>query len=90
MPNITVYYSSATSDLTVKKHQSSLKNLLDGKKKKYSEVDLAQMQKGPRDEVYAKAGTRVIPLVFVDDKYVGGFEELQQSEEEEKLDSILG
>jgi len=90
MSNITVYYSSATSDLTVKKHQTSLKNLLDSKKeKKYTEVDLAQLQKGPRDEVYAKAGSKAIPLVFVNDKYVGTYEDIQTLEEDEKLDSVL-
>lgn len=60
MTKIVFYYSSATSDLGVKKHQTGLKNLLDGKKVHYEEVDLAQMQKEPRDAVYAKAGTRVI------------------------------
>jgi len=89
MSKCVVYYSSATSDLTVKKHQTSLKNLLDNKKTQYEERDLAQMDKTTRDQVYANAGSKVIPLVFVNDKYVGDYEALQGLEEDEKLDEVL-
>ncbi len=68
---IKVYYSSATSDLAVKKNQQSLRFLLDKKKAKFEEIDLAQMQKPERDALYEKAGSRVIPLVFVNGTYVG-------------------
>jgi glutaredoxin len=71
MGKVTVYYSSATSDLGVKKNQQSLKFLLEKKKAHFEEVDLAQMDKEKRDAIYASAGVRTIPLVFVNDKFVG-------------------
>jgi len=89
MGKIVVYYSSATSDLGVKKNQQSLDFLLEEKKITYEKVDLAQMEKPDRDALYAKAGTHVIPMVFKDDKYVGDYNQLQQLEEDELLDRTL-
>jgi len=89
MGKITVYYSSATADLGVKKNQQSLKFLLDEKKISYEEEDMAQMDKAKRDEIYNLAATKTIPFVFNDGKFIGTYETLQDYEEDEKLDSLL-
>jgi len=87
---VVLYYSSATSSLSVKKDTQSLKFLLEKKKAHYEEVDLAQMQKEERDKIYHSANSNTIPLLFVDGNYVGDYETLQNLEEEEKLAGILG
>lgn len=71
MANVVLYYSSATSDLAIKKHQQSLKFLLEKKKVHFTEVDMAQSTKEARDKVYDNAKTRKLPLLFVGDKFVG-------------------
>eukprot|EP00027_Filamoeba_sp_ATCC50430_P002677 CAMPEP_0168541516 /NCGR_PEP_ID=MMETSP0413-20121227/860_1 /TAXON_ID=136452 /ORGANISM="Filamoeba nolandi, Strain NC-AS-23-1" /LENGTH=94 /DNA_ID=CAMNT_0008571339 /DNA_START=42 /DNA_END=326 /DNA_ORIENTATION=- len=87
--NIKVYYSSATSDLGVKKNQAALKNLLDSRKYKYTEVDMAQMEKDHRDPIYNAAGTRALPLVFQNDNFVGTYETLADINEDGKLHTVL-
>ncbi len=78
-------------------------DLLEKKKTKYDAVDMAQLEKGPRDEVYAKAGKRTLPLLFISGKFIGvlflggwfffdviqDYEEVQTMEEEERLDAVL-
>jgi glutaredoxin-related protein len=34
---------------------------------------MAAMNKADRDKVYERAGTRVLPLVFVDEEFIGGY-----------------
>ncbi|MER5888100.1 glutaredoxin [Streptomyces sp. NPDC001941] len=89
MSSIVVYSSSATSSLKIKKDIEGTKRLLDSKQLAYEERDMAQLDKADRDQVYEVAGTRTIPLVFVDGRYVGDYDELQYREETETLDAIL-
>ena len=39
--------------------------------------------------MFEKAGTRALPIVYVDDKYVGDNDVIQGLEENGKLDAIL-
>jgi len=89
MTKITIYTSSATSDLTVKKNQQSARDLLDKKKVQYEEKDLATIEKAERDKVYADAGTKKIPLIFVNGNYLGDYEKIQDMEEDQQLDKAL-
>jgi len=89
MTKITIYTSSATSDLTVKKNQQSARDLLDKKKVQYEEKDLATIEKAERDKVYADAATKKIPLIFVNGKYLGDYETIQDMEEDQQLDKAL-
>lgn len=73
MAKVILYYSSATSDLAIKKNQQSLKFLLEKKKVEFTETDMASSTKEARDAVYAKANSRKLPLLFVGDKFVGVF-----------------
>jgi len=87
---IVLYFSSATSQLIVKKATQSFKFLLDKKKVQYEEVDLSQMPKDERDAVYLAANTRTIPMLFVDGKYIGDYETCQYLEEDEsKKESLV-
>lgn len=47
------------------------------------------MEKDDRDAVFKKAGTRNLPIVFIDDKYVGDFDTVATLEENGKLNSLL-
>jgi hypothetical protein len=71
MPKIEVYYSSATGDRIVKSNQTSLRYLLEGKKLEFKAHDMAQLEKEERDKIYDTAAIRELPLLFVDDKFIG-------------------
>jgi hypothetical protein len=47
------------------------------------------MDKPDREAVFRKAGTKALPIVFIDDKYAGDFDRLQELEEVGKLDELL-
>jgi len=47
------------------------------------------MFKADRDAVFKKAGTKSLPIVFIDDKYVGDFDTANQLEEDGKLNALL-
>jgi len=66
-----------------------LKFLLEKKKVAFQEVDLAVMPKDQRDALYTTANARTIPMLFVNNKYIGDYEEVQALEEEERLDQVL-
>eukprot|EP01099_Mayorella_cantabrigiensis_P007619 TRINITY_DN681_c0_g2_i1.p1 TRINITY_DN681_c0_g2~~TRINITY_DN681_c0_g2_i1.p1 ORF type:complete len:109 (-),score=47.11 TRINITY_DN681_c0_g2_i1:102-380(-) len=87
---VQIYYSSATSTLKVKKEFQSMQFLLQKKKAQFEEVDMAQMGKEDRDRIYETAKTRTLPLLFVDDQFVGDYETVEGLEEEEKLNPVLG
>ena len=47
------------------------------------------MEREDREAVFKKAGTRQLPIVFVDDKYVGDYDTVQSLEETGKLNDLL-
>lgn len=66
------------------------KRLLDDKGVTYTEYDIS-MDGAKRDEMRArKPDARTVPQIFVDDKAVGGSDDLAALEREGKLDSLLG
>jgi len=91
---IRVFYSTTSSNEKSKRDRFSLEALLQAKKvhlrpdfEPWHAVDICE--KEDRDAIFRKAGTRNLPIVFVDDKYVGDFDALQALEEQGKLDSLL-
>jgi glutaredoxin len=86
---VQIYSSSATSSLKIKKDTQSLKFLLEKKHVAYDELDMAQMDKDARDKVYGAANTRNLPLLFVDDAFIGDYDEVQYKEECEVLDKDI-
>lgn len=67
---VVLYASSATGMLTTKKYITQIQNLLQAKGVKYTEIDCA-VELDKRDAMAAISGTKVLPQVFVDGKYVG-------------------
>jgi len=47
------------------------------------------LEKEDRDAVFAKAGTRQLPIVFVDDKYMGDYDAMVRLNEAGQLDKVL-
>jgi len=47
------------------------------------------MDKKDRDAVFKKAGTNKIPIVYIDDEYVGDFQTLFELDKTGKLDKLL-
>jgi len=91
---IRVYFSTTSSSTKSKKDRFSLERLLQAKKvhlredfEPWEAVDL--MTTEDRNLVFKKAGTRDLPIVFVDDQYIGDYDKLQELEEEGNLDDYL-
>jgi len=47
------------------------------------------MDKKDRDAVFKKAGTNQLPIIYIDDEYVGDYKKLLELEESGKLDKFL-
>jgi len=47
------------------------------------------MEPKDRDAVFKKAGTKDLPIVYIDDKFIGGFLRLQELEKSGELDRLL-
>jgi filamin len=91
---IRVFYSTTSSTEKGRRDVFDLQRLLEAKKvhlrpdfEPWIAVDI--MEKVDRDAVFKKAGTRALPIVFIDDKYVGDFDTVSQLEENGKLNALL-
>jgi len=91
---IRVFYSTTSSSDKGRSDVINLQRLLEAKKihlrpdfEPWIAVDI--MEKPDREAVFTKAGTRALPIVFVDDKYVGDFDTVQGLEEVGKLDPLI-
>ncbi|KAK3266388.1 hypothetical protein CYMTET_24994 [Cymbomonas tetramitiformis] len=91
---IRVFFSTTHSSEVARATVTDLSTLLEAKKvhlrkdfEPWHPVDL--MAKDDRDAVFRKAGTRNLPIVFVDDKYIGDYDTLRVLEEQGKLDGLL-
>jgi glutaredoxin 3 len=65
------------------------KTMLTQKGVPYTEINL---QTKPQElaDLKAKTGLRTVPQIFINDKLVGGFSDLQKLDQEGKLDTMLG
>jgi len=91
---IRVFYSTTSSSEKGRSDVRDLQSLLEKKKvhlrpdfEPWIPVDV--MFKADRDAVFKKAGTRSLPIVFIDDKYVGDYDTVNQLEEDGKLNALL-
>ena len=66
------------------------KRLLDGKGVQYTEYDITAG--GPKREemMQRKPDARTVPQVFIDDKAIGGSDDLAALDRAGKLDALLG
>jgi len=91
---IRVFYSTTSSSEKGRHDVIHLQRLLEAKKvhlrpdfEPWIPVDV--MEREDREAVFKKAGTRALPIVFVDDKYVGDYDQVQNLEEVGKLNELL-
>ena len=65
------------------------KRLLTRNNATFTEIDIASKE-GLMEEMIQKAnGKRTIPQIFIDDKHIGGYQELRALEKENKLQDLL-
>jgi len=91
---IVVFYSTTSSTNKGKSDVVNLQKLLERKKihlrpdfQPWIPVDV--MDKGDREAIFRLAGTRALPICFIDDKYAGDFDTLTANEASGKLDRML-
>lgn len=91
---IRVFYSTTSSSNKSRTDQRALQDLLEAKKvhlrpdfEPWIPVDI--MERDDRFAVFEKAGTKTMPIVFIDDKYVGDYEMCAEKEERGELDKLL-
>ena len=83
MKKVVIY----TGDLCI--HCNWATDLLNRKKIKFTEYNIAIDVK-KREEILKKSnGARTVPQIFVGEKHVGGNDELQALEKEGNLDNLL-
>lgn len=69
---------------------SNAKQLLKNKGVEYEEIGMHDMSKEARRELMQKTNNyRTVPQIFVGDTFVGGFDELNQLNQQGKLDELL-
>lgn len=78
-----IMYSSANCSYCVR-----AKMLLDQKKVPYEEirVDLSPEQ---REVMIERSGRRTVPQIFIDDRHIGGFDDIWALEQTGELDTLL-
>jgi len=79
---IRVYFSTTTSDSTIRANTQSLQSLMERFKvhqrpdfEPWIPVDM-DMERDFRNKIFEKASTRKTPLLFVDDEFVGGWDHI--------------
>jgi len=91
---IRVFYSTTSSSDKGRSDVRNLQALLE-KKQIHLRPDfepwipIDTMDRIDRELVFKKAGTRALPIVYVDDKYVGDFDTVQDLEETSKLNALI-
>jgi glutaredoxin 3 len=64
------------------------KRLLDSKAVKYKEINVTEDQEG-KSRVMQELGWKTVPIILINQKLIGGYEELRELEREGKLDEML-
>eukprot|EP00808_Paulinella_micropora_P020992 g34059.t1 len=91
---IRVYYTTTTASALTRGWQDRLEWLFFVKKvhlrpdfEPWIAVDM--ISKKERDKVYAKAGSKKLPLVFINDRFIGSWEEIEDMNETGELEDLL-
>eukprot|EP00054_Salpingoeca_dolichothecata_P031713 m.264383 g.264383 ORF g.264383 m.264383 type:complete len:407 (-) comp27777_c0_seq1:167-1387(-) len=92
---IRVYFSTTTSSQKVRQDWMALQNFLERhnvhKRPDFEPaipIDI-DMTKETRDKIFEKAGTKKTPMLFIDDEYIGGWDEVSQMNETGEIASKL-
>ena len=67
---------------------AAARNLLDKKKAPYDEIDVT-LNATLRREMADRSGKNTVPQIFIDDKYIGGYDDLSELDRNGKLDALL-
>lgn len=91
---IRVFYSTTSSNEKGRSDVVNLQRLLEAKKVHQRPdfepwIPVDTMDRDDREAVFKKANTRVLPIVYVDDKYAGDYDRLQDLEENGKLNNLI-
>ena len=65
------------------------KQLLERKGVAYTEVNLDKEEPEVRLELMKKTNHRTVPQIFINDQFIGGFDQLYALEKEGKLNDLL-
>ncbi|GAB5363418.1 hypothetical protein AAMO2058_000881200 [Amorphochlora amoebiformis] len=91
---ILCFFSTTSSNIKQRKDIQGAKLLLQAKKihlrkdfVPWIPVDI--LDKKDREKIFLKAGTRTLPIIIVDDKYVGDYDTIRELDENDKLDELL-
>eukprot|EP00035_Acanthoeca_spectabilis_P020823 m.434769 g.434769 ORF g.434769 m.434769 type:complete len:526 (+) comp17764_c0_seq1:1329-2906(+) len=92
---IKIYFSTTTSSQKIRTDTQNMKSLMERHNyhlrpdfEHFTPVDI-DMEKEHRDKIFKKAGTRVTPMLFVDDEFVGGYDQVAELDECGELDKIM-
>ncbi|RMD71028.1 MAG: glutaredoxin 3 [Gammaproteobacteria bacterium] len=83
MPNVVVYLTRHCP------YCVHAKRLLDRKGVAYTVIDVGK-DPSLRKEMVAKSGRTTVPQIFIDDRPVGGYDDLVELDREGQLDRLLG
>ncbi|ONG41473.1 glutaredoxin 3 [Alkanindiges hydrocarboniclasticus] len=65
------------------------KQLLQRKNIAYEEIDLNKEPSEVRSELMARTKHRTVPQIFINDQFIGGFDQLYALDKQGKLDEML-
>ena len=83
MKNITVYTGPMCS------YCDATKRLLNKKNIPFKEINIA-LEEGKMEEMLKKSnGMKTIPQIFIEDRHIGGYDELRALENKGELDKLL-
>ncbi|HEY7871570.1 MAG TPA: glutaredoxin 3 [Rudaea sp.] len=83
MPKIELYTSSNCA------YCVAAKNLLKSRGLDYEEIRV-DLDASRRDEMLARAQRRTVPQIFVNDRHVGGYDDLVAAERSGELAKLIG
>ncbi|WP_313041974.1 glutaredoxin 3 [Acinetobacter sp.] len=83
MAEVTIYST------TVCPYCIRAKQLLKRKGVAYKEINLSNEAPEVRVELMQRTNHRTVPQIFINDQFIGGFDQLYALEREGKLDSML-
>lgn len=67
---------------------SAARSLLDKRHVEYEDVDVT-MDAGLRRKIAERSGQSTLPQIFVGDRHIGGYDELDKLDRDGKLDALL-
>jgi glutaredoxin 3 len=67
---------------------AAAKRLLNGKGAEFTDIDV-MFEAGRRAEMEERSGRRTVPQIFINDRHIGGFDDLNALDKAGELDALL-